>query len=454
MKTLWSGSEVTRGDVLAYTVGDDRLVDAELLPWDVLGSIGHVHGLVAAGLLTGADHRALVAALRAGYRAARRGRLIIGPEHEDGHSAVEAWLTRRIGAIGERVHTGRSRNDQIAVDLRLWAKDRVLTVHHAASAAAAALLGFARRERRSLWPGYTHLRRAMPSSAGVWAAAFAEGLIDTLESTDALWRQLDRSPLGSAAGYGAPLPLDRERVAKALGFRGVEHAIGAVQNGRGKLEAALLFWGAQLGHDLAKLATDVVLLSGEEFGLLALPESLATGSSIMPHKRNPDLFELTRARAALVEGHLAATLALRSKLTSGYHRDFQLLKGPLLAGMNHLGAMAEMMAAAVPLLAVDRGRGRAMLVGGALATDEVMRRVEAGTPFRRAYREVAAAIKRGETFAAPAPSRLVARRNSTGGIGNLDLGAATARLAAVDRWRRRERARFDRAMTALAGRGR
>ncbi|MFN0177982.1 MAG: lyase family protein [Gemmatimonadales bacterium] len=454
MKTLWSGSGATHRDVLAYTVGDDRAWDARLLPWDILGSLGHIEGLRAAKLLSAGDHTRLRAGLRRALRSYDAGRLRIGREHEDAHSAVEAWLTKRLGAVGERVHTGRSRNDQVAVDVRLWAKDRLLGTHEAASRLAAALLGFARRERGSLWPGYTHLRRAMPSSAGLWAAALAEGLLDTLESFEAVWRQLDRSPLGSAAGYGAPLPLDRERVARALGFAEVEHAIGSVQNGRGKLEAAALFWAVQLGHDIGKLATDVVLLTGEEFGLLVLPASLATGSSIMPHKRNPDVFELTRARVALIEAQLSATLGLRAKLTSGYHRDFQLLKAPLMAGLDTATSIAAMMATVVPLLEVRRGRGRELLEGGALATDEVMRRVEAGIPFRRAYREVAAALKRGERFPAPSATALIARRRSTGGIGNLDLGRPAARLAAIDRWRRRERARFDRAMHRLAGRRR
>jgi argininosuccinate lyase len=287
----------------------------------------------------------------------------------------------------------------------------------------------------------------MPSSAGLWAAALGEGLLDTVETVDGLWRQVDRSPLGSAAGYGVPLPLDREATARALGFRAIEHAVGAVQNGRGKLEAGALFWCVQLGHDLSKLASDVVLFTGAEFGLLELPPELATGSSIMPQKRNPDVFELTRGRVALIESDLAATLGIRGKLTSGYHRDFQLLKGPLISGLARTGSLLTMMAVVVPMLGVRRRP----IDGGALSTDEVMRRVEAGVPFRRGYREVAAALKRGEQFPAPSPTQLIARRLSTGGLGNLDLGAAKRRLRAAERLRRAERARFDRAIARLAG---
>jgi argininosuccinate lyase len=449
--TLWGGDPGLDEVMLAYTIGDDREWDRHLLPWDVLGSLGHVEALRASGLLTGADHRKLRAALRAAFRAVLNGRLGIGPGHEDAHSAVELWLTRRAGAAGERLHTGRSRNDQVVCDLRLFLKDNLLALQVSALGVVAALLYFAERNRTALWPGYTHTRSAMPSSAGLWAAGFAEGLLDTIEGLPGLWSRVDRSPLGSAAGYGAPLPYDRESAARALGFAGIDHNVAAVQNGRGKLEADVLFWCVQLGHDLSRLSADVILYTGAEFGLLRLPAGLATGSSIMPHKRNPDLFELTRARVAALEGDLAAVLAVRSKLTSGYHRDFQLLKEPLIRGLARVEPMLEMLALALPRLEVDRARGLAALEGGALATDEVMRRVESGVPFRRAYREVAAALKRGERFPSPTPARLVGRRRSTGGLGRLGLGAAWRRFERARRWSKQELIRFHAAMDRLRG---
>jgi argininosuccinate lyase len=450
VRTLWSGAGAD-ARMLAYTVGSDREVDAALLRWDVLGSLGHVEGLRASGLLPAADHRRLRAGLRAALRAVDAGRLRIGRRHEDAHSAVEAWLTDRIGAAGERLHTGRSRNDQVACDLRLLLKDRLLGLHAGALDLAAACLAFAARHRRALWPGYTHLRRAMPSSAGLWAAALGEGLLDTAESVWAVWAAADRSPLGSAAGYGVPLPLRREAAARALGFGAVEHAVGAVQNGRGKLEAAALFWCVQAAHDLSRLAGDVVLLSGEEFGLLRLPARFATGSSIMPQKRNPDVFELTRARAAALEGDLATVLAVRGKLTSGYHRDFQLLKEPLLRGLDRTAEMLGAMTLVLPALEVDAARGRELLRGGVLATDQALARVADGVPFRSAYREVAAAVAAGAAVPDVSADRLLAARRSTGGAGNLDLAAPRRRLAAERRRNRRERSRFDRAMRRLAG---
>jgi len=451
--TLWSPSTQPDQLMLAYTVGDDPFWDARLLRWDVLGSLGHVEGLRASRLLSTRDHAALRAGLRAALKAADAGRLIIGASHEDVHSAVEDWLTRRIGAAGARVHTGRSRNDQVACDIRLYLKQTILDVHQAGLDFAGALLGFSSRYRTALWPGFTHQRRAMPSSAGLWAAGLAEVMLDGLSGVAPLWARVDRSPLGSAAGYGVPLPIKREAAMRALGFAGLDLATTTTQLTRGQLEAAVLAWCADVVHAASRAAADVILFSAGEFGFLRLPPDLATGSSIMPQKRNPDLFELTRARAAMLDGDLAAVLQLRGKLTTGYHRDFQLLKEPLFRGLDRTGEMLRMMADAIPRLEVDRGRARAAIAGEALVTDEVMRRVEAGTPFRLAYRAVAEEFKRGAVFPAPSTVEIIARRRSTGGVGNLPLRRLRARVAEQAHWQRRERRRFGRAMARLAGRG-
>ncbi len=331
-ETLWSPGGTPDELMLAYTVGDDREVDRRLLRWDVLGSLGHVEALRGGGVISGREHAAMRRALRAALAAVEEGSLRILPAHEDGHSAVEFWLTRHRGDVGERIHAGRSRNDQVTLDLRLFLKDATLGLHDGMLRLAGALLDFARRHRRVVWPGYTHQRIAMPSSAGVWAAGYAEQLLDAAEAIAGVWPRLDRSPLGSAAGYGVPLPLDREAAARALGFAGLDHTVTAVQNGRGQLEAAVLSWCADAAHVLARLSGDVILWSGDEFGWLVLPDALSTGSSIMPQKRNPDLFELTRARAAALDGDLMTVLQLRGGLPGGYHRDFQLLKAPLIRG--------------------------------------------------------------------------------------------------------------------------
>jgi len=451
-RTLWSPPGRNVDELMfSYTVGDDRQWDARLLPWDVLGSLGHVEELKASKLLSPEEYKRLRTGLRAGLAAVRDGHLKIGPQHEDAHTAVEDWLTRRLGKTGERLHTGRSRNDQIACDLRLYLKAALLDVHDVAAGLVLALTDFAQANSDALWPGYTHQRRAMPSSAGLWAAAFAEGLLDTLESLPALWARVDRCPLGSAAGYGVPLPLNRAAASRALGFAAPEHNVALVQNARGKLEAAVLAWCAELGHEAGKLAADAVAYSGEEYGLLVLPPELATGSSLMPHKRNPDLFELTRARAAALDADLVTVMQLKSKLGSGYHRDFQLLKEPLFKGLDRTREMLAMLAQAVPRLEVNRARAAAALAGDPLVTDEVLRRVETGEPFRAAYRAVAAEHKRGVRFPVPSTATLVARRRSVGGVGALGLPAVRSRLKARRAWSTRSRRRFEQALARLAG---
>jgi argininosuccinate lyase len=439
--------------MMAYTVGDDREVDARLLRWDVLGSLGHLEALRGGGVITARDHAAMRRALRMALRAVDDGSLAIGPGHEDGHSAVEFWLTERYGDLGERLHAGRSRNDQVTVDLRLFLKDAVLARHAALLDLAGVLLRFARRHRRVLWPGFTHQRIAMPSSAGAWAAGYAEQLLDVAEALAGPWPRLDRSPLGSAAGYGVPLPLDRRAAARVLGFAGLDQVVTSVQNARGQLEAAVLAWCTDAAHPLARLSGDVILWSSDEFGWLQIPDRFCTGSSIMPQKRNPDLFELTRARAAAIRGDLAGVLAIGAGLPGGYHRDFQLLKAPVIRGIDRLGEILAMLTAVVPHLGVDAARGRAALRNEVFATDEVMRRVREGVPFRRAYREVAAAVKAGRRVPEPSVTDVLGARRGTGGLGGLPLAELGRRRSVAVRWNRTARHRFDRAIARLAGRG-
>lgn len=448
-ETLWSPGAAPDTQMLAYTVADDREVDARLLRWDVIGSLGHVEALAGGKVISVRERAALRRALLAALGAVESGELKISPQHEDGHSAVEFWLTKHFGDAGERVHAGRSRNDQVVVDLRLFLKDEVLRLHASMLELAAELIDFAAAHKRVMWPGFTHQRIAMPSSAGLWAAGYAEGLIDAAGAVIGFWERLDRSPLGSAAGYGVPLPLHREAAATALGFAGIDQVVTSVQGGRGTLEAAVLFWCSEAAHHCARLSSDVILFSAEEFGWLTLPNELSTGSSIMPQKRNPDLFELTRARAAALEGDLATIMALKGRLPGGYHRDFQFLKAPLFRGIDRTREMLAMLTTALPRLGVRSEVGLAALRGDVLATDEVMRRVRAGTPFRRAYREVAAEVKQGIAMPDLTASAITAARTSVGGIGNLPLGGLRARCRNELRWNHSHRKAFGRALARL-----
>jgi len=448
-ETLWSPGASPDEQMLAYTVGDDREIDRVLLRWDVIGSLGHLESLRGGEIITGREYARMRRALRAAVTAVDAGELTIDSMHEDAHSAVEFWLTRHHGDVGTRLHAGRSRNDQVTLDLRLYLRHELLAVHVGLGALVDALLRLATNHRRVIWPGYTHQRIAMPSSAGAWAAGYAEQLLDTMESFAGLWPRLDRSPLGSAAGYGAPLPLDREAAAKALGFGGVDQVVTAVQNSRGQLEAAALFWCLDGAHALAKLSADVILYSSDEFGWLTLPPALSTGSSIMPQKRNPDLFELTRARAAALEGDFHTVMALKGGLPGGYHRDFQLLKAPTLRGLTRMREMLGMLTTAVPALGVDTKRAAAALRPEVFATDEAMRRVREGQPFREAYRAVAAEIKRGGEMPRLSAREVLEHRQGTGGLGNLGLPALRARLRTAQRSVTTRLRRIDNALDRL-----
>ncbi|RMF74693.1 MAG: argininosuccinate lyase [Acidobacteria bacterium] len=453
--TLWGDGSAADPLVDRYTVGEDRVLDRRLLRWDVLGTLGHVEGLRAAGLLSAGEHRRLVAALRRALRAADAGELTVTDADEDCHSALEKHLVRELGDLGAKVHTGRSRNDQVVCALRLLMRDRLLAIEAALLECAGALAAFGARHARTLWPGWTHQRRAMPSTVGLWGTGFAASLLDDLGPVDAVLALADRSPLGSAAGYGVPLPLDRRAAARALGFREVQNPVTAVQISRGKLEAQVLAALWAVGHDLGKLAWDVILLSADEYGLLRLPGELATGSSIMPHKKNPDLFELTRARAGLLDGLLVQAMAVCGRLPSGYHRDLQLTKGALLRGLDTVEEMLAMTARAVPQLEIDEQACRAALGADLLATDEVFRRVrEDGTPFRTAYREVAAEVAAGREPPVPSAREILSARRHEGGAGRPGIAALQRRIAAAARRVEAKRRAFDAAMARLAGRAR
>ncbi len=416
-ETLWGGRGSLDPDLDSYTVGKDRVLDARLLPWDILGTMAHCAGLAEIGILSGEEARSLHAALGEALREVREGKLTVGPGDEDVHSALEKYLVSKLGPLGEKVHAGRSRNDQVALDLRLYVKDALLGVMEETAAMARALIEFGRAHRDVAFPGYTHQRRAMPSSVGLWAAGFAEALLEDFLPLQAALDLADRSPLGSGAGYGVPLPLPREKTARILGFPALQWNATAVQPSRGKLEAQVLqaLWGP--AYDLAKLSWDVILFTSEEFGFFRLPAGLATGSSIMPQKRNPDLFELTRAKAAVLEGLLLQAMAVAAKLPSGYHRDLQLTKGPLMEGLDLLGEMLQAAAKALPALEVDREACEGAVGGAILATDEALRRVREGTPFRRAYREVAEIVKEGGEIPSLSPREILEARKYPGGAG-------------------------------------
>jgi argininosuccinate lyase len=394
---LWDKGAPLDARVLAYTAGEDHRLDARLVAYDVRASIAHAGMLAAQGLLTAADLAAIRSGLESLAAEHARGEWEIELADEDVHTALERRLTAKIGEAGGRVHLGRSRNDQVLAALRLYLKDAVVELAAAARSVASALEAIAGAHPDRPMPGYTHGQRAMPSTVELWTGGFAAALEDDAQGIEACLRRIDRNPLGSAAGYGTPgLPIGaegRERTRAALGFATTEEPVTAVQLSRGKAEAQLLFELALLGNDLGRLGAELVLFASQEVGFVDLPEEMTTGSSIMPQKRNPDLFELVRARSAGALAALVEALAIPAKLPSGYHRDLQLLKAPLFRSIDLALATCDLLAATLPRVRFVPERLDSALTPDLHAAEEAHRLVvEEGIPFREAYRRVAQRI--------------------------------------------------------------
>ena len=392
MTRLWDKGAPLDARVLAYTAGDDHALDERLVGYDVRASIAHAEALAAAGLLSAADLATLAGALEAIGASHARGEWRISLEHEDGQTALEAELTKRTGAVGGRIHLGRSRNDQVLAALRLYLRDAVETLRQGAQNVADALHALAARHEGIALPGYTHMQQAMPSSVALWAQGFAAEVHDDAEGLRLAHRRIGKNPLGSAAGYGTPgLALDREETMRRLGFPANHEPVTAVQLSRGKAEAQVLFEIALLMTDLGRLAADLLLYYTQEFAYVSLPEAFTTGSSIMPQKRNPDVFELIRGRGATASACLAEALGLIAKLPSGYQRDLQLLKAPLFRGIDLAQATLDLVPAA--LEGVRFRPDRIRLDPAIHAAERANRLVVAeGIPFREAYRRVAAEL--------------------------------------------------------------
>jgi argininosuccinate lyase len=385
---LWDKGEPLDERVLRYTAGEDHLLDARLVPYDVRASIAHAEMLHEAGLLAAGDLEVIRRGLEDLAREHAAGEWAISLADEDVHTALESRLTARIGEAGGRVHLGRSRNDQVLAALRLYLLDQVGRLATGTRQVASTLDALGEREKDTPLPGYTHLQRAMPSSVPLWAGGFAAELRDDAAGLEACRRRIGKNPLGSAAGYGVPLlPLDREATRRKLGFAEIHEPVTAVQLSRGKAEAQILFEIALVMGDLGRLAADLVLFSMGELGFVSLPAGMTTGSSIMPQKRNPDVFELTRGRTATAQACLFEALAVTAKLPSGYHRDLQLLKAPLFRGIDLAADTLDLLAAALPGVHFQRERIR--LDPELYAAEEAYRLVlEEGIPFREAYRRV------------------------------------------------------------------
>jgi argininosuccinate lyase len=394
MTRLWDKGAPLDDRVLRYTAGEDFALDERLVRYDVRASIAHAEMLHEQMLLSADDLEAIRGGLTALADEHARGQWHIELMDEDGQTALERRLTERIGAAGGRVHLGRSRNDQVLTALRLYLRDAVEELSSGALRVAEALERLAGREKQTALPGYTHMQQAMPSSVALWAGGFAVEIRDDAEGLRLVQRRVGKSPLGSAAGYGTPgLPIDREATREKLAFAAVHEPVTAVQLSRGKAEANLLFETALLMQDLGRLAADVLLFYTQEFGFLELPDAFTTGSSIMPQKRNPDVFELIRGRSATAQACLTEALGLCAKLPSGYQRDLQLLKVPLFRGIDIAQQTLDILPAALHAM---RFRPERIHLDPAIHAAEEANRlvVTEGIPFREAYRRIGAKLKK------------------------------------------------------------
>lgn len=411
---LWEKSVQVTDEIDRFTVGHDRELDLYLAPYDVMGSMAHITMLHSIGLIADDELPQLLRELKDIYRQAKEGNFVIEEDIEDVHSQVELLLTRRLGDMGKKIHAGRSRNDQVLLDLKLFTRDRLRRVAEAVRRLFHTLQQQSERYRHVLMPGYTHLQVAMPSSFGLWFGAYAESLADDLLLLQAAYRMANRNPLGSAAGYGSSFPLDREMTTRLLGFEGLNYNVVYAQMGRGKLERTVAAALAGVAGTVAKLAFDACLFNSQNFGFITLPAECTTGSSIMPHKKNPDVFELIRARMNRLQSLPQELLLISNNLPCGYFRDLQELKEAYLPAFDQLTDCLDMACYIVERISVndhilDDPRYDAMF-----SVEEVNRLAAAGTPFRDAYKQVGLAIEAG-TFR---PDKQV-RHTHAGSLGNL-----------------------------------
>lgn len=392
---LWEKSVQVNKDVESYTVGRDRELDIYLAPYDVLGSMAHITMLESIGLLAKGELSELLKELKEIYQTAIDGKFVIEEGIEDVHSQVELMLTRKLGDIGKKIHSGRSRNDQVLIDLKLFTRDQIHMLVDTVSRLIDSLIAQSEKYKDVLMPGYTHLQIAMPSSFGLWFGAYAESLVDDLQMLLAAYKICNRNPLGSAAGYGSSFPLNRQMTTDLLGFDSMDYNVVYAQMGRGKMERIVAFAIASIAGTLSKLSYDACLFNSQNFGFIKLADEYTTGSSIMPHKKNPDVFELTRAKCNKLQALPNDITLIINNLPSGYFRDLQIIKEvfvPSFEEMNDCLQMVNRMMGEIKVNENILDDPKYMLI---FSVEEVNRLVLEGVPFRDAYKQVGLEIEKG-----------------------------------------------------------
>jgi argininosuccinate lyase len=414
---LWQKNTTSKKEVEQFTIGKDPEFDLLLAPYDVLASMAHAHMLCQIGLLTDVENKQLQHGLKEIHAEILQGSFSIAPGVEDVHSQVEMLLTARYGEVGKKLHSGRSRNDQVLVDLKLFYREAVRELVSEAQTLAKLLLELAETHKEDLMPGYTHTQLAMPSSFGLWFSSFAEALSEDLSLLHAAYELCNKNPLGSAAGYGSSFPLDRSLTTELLGFAELHYNVINAQNSRGKTERTLSFGLAGMAATLNKLASDACLFCNQHFAFISFPDDLTTGSSIMPHKKNPDVFELIRAKSNQIQALPTSVGMLLTNLTTGYHRDLQLLKEALFPALDTLRSCLQLSTFMLRSIQVRKGILEDPFYKHVFSVEVVNELVLQGVPFRDAYKQVGQDIEAGKFV----PNQNKVAHSHEGSIGNLCL---------------------------------
>jgi argininosuccinate lyase len=414
MTKLWEKSTQVNAKIEAFTIGRDRELDVFLARYDVLGSMAHIRMLESVGLLKADELESLLNELKKIFHLADEGKFTIEEGVEDVHSQVEMLLTRSLGDMGKKIHSGRSRNDQVLVDLKLFTRAEIQKTVTAVSQLFDVLISQSNRYKDVLLPGYTHLQVAMPSSFGLWFGAYAESLADDLQLLLSAWKITNRNPLGSAAGYGSSFPLNRQLTTDLLGFDSMNYNVVYAQMGRGKMERTVANALASVAATVAKLAFDACMFTSQNFGFIHLPDEFTTGSSIMPHKKNPDVFELTRAKCNKIQSLPQQIMMITNNLPSGYFRDLQIIKEVFIPAFGELTDCLEMTALMMAQMEINTDILKDPRYDYLFSVEEVNRLTLSGVPFRDAYKQVGLEIEAGNFK----PVKTV-HHTHQGSIGNL-----------------------------------
>jgi argininosuccinate lyase len=421
---LWQKDTGSKKEVEQFTIGRDPEFDIILAPFDVLGSMAHAAMLETIGLLSPEENQILQQGLREIYSEIKDGKFSIAPGVEDVHSQVEFLLTERFGEVGKKLHSGRSRNDQVLVDLKLFYRDAIRELVDETRELFDLLISLSEKHKNDLMPGYTHTQLAMPSSFGLWFGSFAESLTEDLGLLKAAFDLSNKNPLGSAAGYGSSFPLNRTLTTELLGFADMHHNVINAQNSRGKTERTLSFAMAGLAGTLNKLATDVCLFMNQHFAFISFPDELTTGSSIMPHKKNPDVFELIRAKTNQIQGVPTTVSYLLTNMSTGYHRDMQLLKEEIFPAFDKLKSCIGMSTFMLKSIKIRQNILQDSFYKHVFSVEVVNDLVLKGVPFRDAYKQVGFEIE-ADHFA---PDQNQLNHTHEGSIGNLSLKEIQAKM--------------------------